>query len=206
MNRFLLKFLLVFAVLTISITFTLPASAYTGVYGIFPSIAGGPSHTTVTQFKLDTSSGPHTITTGLFYVQSITITTSEPINSHILIKEYPEGSGTAFDIIVPKKVQDALVSATLTIWAPDTETLVVEHDHKGAPIVYEAATKIIPEQIDGNGNVLWSFTVNSFSSFTPFESIAHAMQPDQIFSPSLVLSLLLLILVSAAAPLALRRN
>jgi len=180
--------------------------AYTGIYGIFPPALGGPSHNTVTNFDLNTTEGPATIPMNLYYVQSMVIHTTEPIDSHILIKEYPEGSDTAFDVIVPKKVQDALEYATIYIWAPDIDSLVIEHEHNGAPTVFENATKIIPKEMDGNGNVLWVFTVTSFSSFTLFESIADAANKTTTWSMPFLLALFALLSCSITAPIVLRKN
>lgn len=189
-----------------ALLWTTPAFAYTGTYGVFPTVSGGPSSVTVTNFDLDTSSGSTTITTGLNYLYSITITTSEPIDNHFLVKEYPSGSEKAYDIIVAQKVQDAMTEAVMTIWAPDTESLVVEHDHKGAEIEYVTATKVENSPVDANGNVLWQFTVHSFSSFTPFDTLETAMSSRPRWGHSIFNSLLPLLLVSISAPLILRRR
>jgi hypothetical protein len=186
--------------------FVIPANAYTGIYGIFPSIPGGPAHVTVSQFKLDTTSGPQFIQTSLNYMYSITISTSEPIKSHILVKEYPSDSGTAFDIIVPQKVQDALITATIQIWAPEVDDLVIEHDHKGAPLEYEDAHIVEPPQYDEDGNILWEFTVTNFSSFTPFESLADAMKPRSRWASPLWQSLFPVLSLSLVAPFLYRKR
>ncbi len=185
----------------------LPASAYTGMYVISPNIVGGPSHVSVTQFDVETENASQTTTiqTNLNYVQSITIETSREMDSHILIKEYPSGSDQTFDIIVPQPLQNALVRATVTIWAPDIDTLLVRHEHRGEPTTFEPATKIQPVETDAHGNVLWQFTVTSFSSFT-FMETEHGRQVSRAWSAAGLMSFLFLAGTSVAAPMALRRN
>jgi len=143
-------------------------SAYTGVYGIFPPAVGGPGSVTVTNFDLDTTSGPATIAMNLYYVQSITIETNEPISSHILIKEYPEGSETAFDIIVPQPVQDALIQATIYVWAPDSSSLVVQHEHNNEPTIFETiADSMQTKTLWNMSNMLWLGSLLLLSSLAP---------------------------------------
>lgn len=186
-----------------------PVSAYTGVYVVSPTVAGGPEHVTVENFDLETNEENNytdSLYMGLNYVESITITTNGPVHQHVLIKEYPEGSDQTFDIIVPQPVQDALISATVTIWAPDVETLLVRHEHKGAPTTYEPATKVQPVLTNEDGNVLWTFTVSSFSSFTFMQNEQTTFMKSRTMSFSAMLSIGFLALTSIAAPLALRRN
>lgn len=182
------------------------ALAYTGAYGIVGAPIGGPEHITVENFDFETNAENNytdTVVMGLTYVQSMTITTSGPVHQHILIKEYPAGSDQTFDVIVPQPVQDALVSATVYIWAPDTENLSVRHDHQGVPTVYETATKVEPKMTDQNGNVLWSFTVSSFSSFDYLKT-PSAKQGSWNFAT--IGAWFLLIWVAILAPAALRKN
>ena len=185
------------------------ALAYTGVYGIFPAIVGGPEHVTVENFDFETNEENNytdTIVMGLSYVYSMTIVTDGPIHQNILIKEYPSGSDQTFDVIVPLPVQNALVSATISIWAPDTESLVVRHEHQGEPTTFESAVKVVPTQQDENGNILWAFTVDSFSSFTVMKSAQDALRQSNRWSVSTMASLTMLMITSLVAPLALRRN
>ena len=86
------------------------------------------------------------------------------------MKEYPEGEGaTRFDFIVQKKFNEALVSATVYVWAPDTDDLVIYHDHDG-DVSEVFPVRVDPLEEDGQGNILWVFTVNSFSSFYVVDS------------------------------------
>lgn len=95
-----------------------PAMAYTGIFGVFPAVKNGPSGITITQFDFDTTSGlPASITTNLFYLQSLIIETSPGMVGSFIVKEYPVGSSQRFDIIVTEEVQDALINATLFVWA-----------------------------------------------------------------------------------------
>ena len=209
MKRFSITISTFTAAFLLSLAIAAPVSAYTGVYVIAPTIAGGPNSVNVTQFDLNANAGnglTHAIQTNLTYVQSIVIQTSEDIDSHILIKEYPAGSDQTFDIIVPQPVQNVLVQATVTIWAPDVETLLIRHEHQGEPTTFEAATKVQPTQTDVNGNVLWSFTVTSFSSFTFMQNQETSLVAARTLSVSAVIAIGFLALTSLAAPLALRRN
>lgn len=185
-----------------------PVSAYTGVYVISPNVVGGPQHVTVTQFDVNTENTNFTtsIETNLTYVQSITIQTDKEMDSHVLIKEYPAGSDQTFDIIVPQPLQNALVSATVTILAPNVDELLVRHEHQGEPTTFEPATKLQPIEPDANGNVLWQFTVTSFSSFTFMGTSAQVQYVRQSMSFAGMLGLCLLACTAIVAPLALRRN
>ena len=181
--------------------------AYTGTYGILPPPVGGPGSVTVTNFDIDTkANNPQTIPINLYFVQSIVIETNPEIKSNLLIKEYPEGSAQAFDIIVPQPAQDALVQAVVYVWAPDAETLVVQHEHQGEPTIYENANKVLPEISDGSGNVLWSFTVTSFSSFSLLESITDSVQKNYPWQGANGAMLAVILASTLMAPLALRRN
>lgn len=182
------------------------ASAYTGSYGILPSPVGGPSHITVTNFNVSTTNGTDIVIMNLGYIYSMEIETSPDIDSHILVKEYPSGQGKTFEVIVPQPLQNALVQATVYVWAPDSENLVVEHDHKGAPLSYENATKVDPEITDGNGNVLWQFTVTSFSSFTFMESVHDKVSRETPWAGRNAIYLLLILAATVTAPLVLRQR
>lgn len=143
------------------------ALAYTGSIGIFPPAIGGPEHSTNTLYHFDIDGEPYYLDTPeLFYVEGLEIVTSEPLNNVVLIvKEYPPGDGpTRFDFIVQKKFNDALVSATVYVWAPDADDLVIYHEHDG-DVQEVFPVRVDPLVEDGQGNVLWVFTVDSFSSF-----------------------------------------
>jgi hypothetical protein len=177
------------------------AMAYTGAYGAMPAMTGGgPGSSYVNQFDLNTEAGPATILMNMYYVHSMVIETDREIDDHILIKEYPAGSENTFDIIVPQPVQNALVSATVYIWAADTETLTIRHEHSGEPTQYVTASKVQPVTEDGNGNVLWSFTVSSFSSFSFFNPLAQ----HSTWNFFTIGAWFLLIWFAALAPMALR--
>ncbi len=180
------------------------AKAYTGSYGILPGAFGGPSSVQVTRFDLNTEDGVHAIDMGLRYIHSMIVETTEPVDTHILIKEYPEGSDQAFDIIVPQKINDALQQATIYMWAPDAPSLVIRHEHHGAPVTYETATKVIPIQSDDAGNMLWVFSVTSFSSFTPFETISDSLAHGRSYSWTFGISLTVLAMLTIMVPLAFR--
>ena len=183
-----------------------PAHAYTGSYGILPAPAQGPDSVTVINVDVDTETfNPQAIYVGGSYVEWITIETDPAMVSNILVKEYPPLEGDTFDIIVPQPLQNALVQATVYVWAPDGESLTIEHDHQGEPIVYETATKVLPEQTDGNGNVLWVFTVSSFSSFTLIDSTG-AQNTSIPLDMTNMITLLVIALGSVVAPLGLRKN
>lgn len=144
--------------------FASPSSAYTGSFAVMDPIPGGPAHTTVTNFALDTrTTNPQFLLTDLDYVYSVSVQTGSGQVGPFLIKE-ESGSDPAFSFTVPQKINDDLVQAVITIWAPDTPTLSITHVHKGTPVVVEAS-KVGDGQADASGNVLWQFTVTSFSEF-----------------------------------------
>src|SRR4030042_3414330 len=171
-----------------------PANAYTGSIAIFPALTDGPDHTTVFNFDVNTNSqNPVTVTTNLNYVQSIVNETNPPLNSHILIKEYPSGESVAFSFIVNQPFQDALVQATIYFWGPDVDSLQVYHEHGDEPAELINATKIDPIQRNADNNVLWSFTTYSFSDFytSPnfFNSITKATNRQLPILGMIILSL-----------------
>ena len=140
--------------------------AYTGGFSVIPAIIGGPDHTTVSNFDLNTeTTNPQMITPDMNYIHTLIIETSEPITSPLLIKEEPDGEVPAFSITVPSKVQDVLVQATIFFWGPNVDSLTIIHDHNGAEPYPETATKVQPVETDASGRVLWRMTVSSFSDF-----------------------------------------
>ncbi len=140
--------------------------AYTGSFALMPAAAGGPDHTTVSNFDIDTgSANPQMIVLDLNFIESIIIETSEPISGPLLVKEEPEGEQPAFSFTVPQKINDVLIQATVFMWGPDVESLSINHIHNNEPPVAIEATKVQPLEYDENGNVLWRFTTPSFSEF-----------------------------------------
>lgn len=191
--------------LTLALGFTTGplALAYTGAYGIMPAFMGGPDSSYVTQFDIDTENGPATISANLYYVHSLVIETDRELESHILIKEYPTGGESTFDIIVPQPVQNALVSATVFIWGPDVDTLTIRHEHQGDETQYVSGVKVDPVVTNSDGNVLWSFTVTSFSTFSYFNPLAQDASWNLL---TIAGAWLLLIWFTTAAPLAMRHR
>jgi hypothetical protein len=143
-----------------------PAQAYTGGISVFPPLANGPEHKTVSNFPVDTrNNNPQLIHTDLNFVESVIIETDPSIKSHLLISEYPDGDSLAFSFTVPKPFQDALVSATIFFWGPDIENMSITHVHQDEDPTQIPAVKVQPTQTNDNGDILWYFTTPSFSDF-----------------------------------------
>lgn len=147
----------------------LPAvDAYTGSFAFSPALPGGPATKTTTMFDVDTeTSNPQTIVTDLNFVYKIVIETVSGQTGPLHVKEYPDGDDPAWDIIVPKKINDDLVKATIYFWAPDStsSTITIIHQHTGEPDETLTATKVSPTVTDSSGRILWVFETSSFSSF-----------------------------------------
>ncbi|HEC65937.1 MAG TPA: hypothetical protein ENI23_11650, partial [bacterium] len=160
------KLLIAFIFIVLPLLYPKLVSAYTGSFSIFPPASGGPEHTNVTKFGVNTNlSNPQTISIDLFYVEKITIETDGGQTGPLLIKEHKTGSNIAFSITIPKKIQDSLITATVYFWGPDVDTLQIWHQHKNEDPVLINAIKVEPETTNEDGSVLWSFTTTSFSSF-----------------------------------------
>jgi len=143
-------------------------NAYTGSFIFSPALTGGPSTKTTTMFDVDTvTSNPQEIITDLEFVYKIVIETSTGETGPLHVKEYPDGDDPAWDIIVPKKINDALVKATIYFWAPDSmsDTMTIIHEHTGEPDVFLTAYKVSPTVTDSSGRILWYFETTSFSTF-----------------------------------------
>ena len=141
---------------------------YTGSFAFSPALTGGPATKETTMFDVDTeTTNPQTIITDLDYVYKIVIETVSGQTGPLHVKEYPEGEDPAWDIIVPKKINDDLVKATIYFWAPDStsSTMTVVHHHTGEPDTYLTAYKVSPTVTDSSGRILWYFETTSFSSF-----------------------------------------
>lgn len=142
------------------------AFAYTGSYLVSPVATPGPGSTTPYQEKLDTRDvNPDRIEFNGFYVYAVTIKTHTGVKGNIVLLEESQGGQNTWSFNVPQKIQNELDWATIEFWAPDQDELLIWHDHQGQDPYQEIATRVSPELSDGNGNVLWSITVNSFSSF-----------------------------------------
>ncbi len=152
-----------FAVLFVNV-----ATAYTGSFVFSPPLTGGPDTKETTKFDVDTvTSNPQEIITDLNFVYKIIIETVSGQTGPLHVKEYPDGDDPAWDIIVPKKINDDLIKATIYFWAPSDSaaTITVIHQHTGEPDVTLIATRVSPEVSDGAGRVLYVFETTSFSSF-----------------------------------------
>lgn len=185
-----------------------PVAAYTGSIGVFPALTDGPNHVTVTNIDINTESqNPAWVTTNLNYVQSVVIETNPPVNTHLLIKEYPSGDTVAFSFIVNQPFQDALVRATVYFWGPDVASLQIYHQHSGAPDELINATKIEPVQRNADNNVLWSFTTYSFSDFYLSKEFFNSFNnnPGQLNNGALA-SFIFLGLISFSSYFVLRKN
>lgn len=125
-----------------------PVMAYTGIFGVFPPIENGPSSITVHEFTFDTTGGlPASITTNLFYLQSVIIETSPGMVGSFIVKEYPAGNSQRFDIIVSDEVQGALINATLFVWAnveAEEEPAKITICHKGEQGTAPKKTMAVP--------------------------------------------------------------
>lgn len=177
----------------VAILLLLPVSAYTGAFAIFPP-APGPDYPFTQRLDVDTNTqNPDVIDVGGEVIESITITTDEPIRQSLILQERPAGQGPTFSISAPMILQKVLVEATITFWAPEQETLTIVHDHAGDEPYEEQATKIQPTQTDGKGNILWTMTVDSFSTFYAQEPSRRTMPWNAILLVSILSSSCLLI-------------
>jgi hypothetical protein len=139
---------------------------YTGSFALLPPASPGPDNTDVDVFFVNTAtSNPQYIDIDMSYVYAVEITTNGSVAGALIVTERPTSWSPHFSFTVPKKVQEALIEATIYLWAPDNQSLEIWHDHQGDDPYLTTGTKVDPEQTDGNGNVLWSITVYSFSDF-----------------------------------------
>jgi hypothetical protein len=211
MKNLIIKKYLKLAILAIYILLsflilTKPAAAYTGSIAIFPALTDGPDHTTITNIDIDTESqNPVRVTTNLNYVQSIVIETNPPVDTHLLIKEYPSGESVAFSFIVNQPFQDALVSATIYFWGPDVDSLQISHDHNGI-ITPISATKIQPVEKNAENNILWSFTTTSFSDFFTSDNFLNRHNRPNPLANWAMLSYIGLCLMCLSTYFVLRKN
>lgn len=165
------------------------AEAYTGSFALMPAAAGGPDHTTVENFDLDTgAANPQMIVLDLHFVESIIIETSEPVSGPLLVKEEPEGEQPAFSFTVPQKVNDVLIQATVFFWGPDVDSLSINHLHHNEPPIAIVATKVQPLEYDENGNVLWRFTTPSFSEFYVGDKSASGREFPLVYASIIALA------------------
>ncbi len=184
--------------LILIVMMTTPVYAYTGSFGIVPT-AIGPDKKTETKFDIDTeTTNPQEIITDLFYVYKIIIETVSGQTGPLHIKEYETGEDPAFDIIIPKPINDDLVKATIYIWGPDDPTLTIYHYHTGEPTYTIEATKVSPTVTRADGMVLWYFETTSFSSF-----FINKPRPPQQFP---LVPVIILTLLSAVPCLVLRKS
>ena len=158
-------------ILILMLLFIPNAFAYSGSFATIPSLPGGPTSNTITQFEINTKTdNPQTIYSNLDYVYQIIIQTSTPVKSTLLITENPSSGQQApgsFAFSVPQPVQDALTSATIYFWGPNQESLTIEHVHQGITTEQLTATQVSPQTTDGQGRILWTITTTSFSEFIP---------------------------------------
>lgn len=186
------------SVLFLIVIMTMPAYAYTGSFGVSPT-AIGPDKKTEDKFDIDTeTTNPQEIMTDLFYVYKIIIETASGQTGPLHIKEYETGEDPAFDIILPKPINDDLVKATIYIWGPDDPTLTIYHYHTGEPTYTIEATKVEPTVTREDGMVLWYFETTSFSSF-----FINKPRPIRQFP---LIPVILLAILSAAPCIVLRRH
>lgn len=177
------------------------AFAYTGSFAFAPALTGGPDTKTTTMFDVDTGvENPQELLTDLNFVYKIIVETSEPESGPLHVKEYPDGDDPAWDIIVPKKLNDVLIKATIYFWGPSTgTTMTIVHQHAGEPDEYLTATIVSPTVLDASGRALWVFETTSFSSFYVNHKPDHSLNLPYLF-------ITLITLCSALPVVVLRRN
>jgi len=147
--------ILIAAILLCSVAF-----AHSDSVSILP-----PVHGAMEQFHIDITSSPQTILTDMTYVHSITILTTTAQNGPLLVREEPLGEGTLFSLTAPQSIEDDLIKATIQFWGADVPSLQIIHDHTGEDPYTVEAIRIVPDQTNFEGNVLWEITVPSFSDF-----------------------------------------
>lgn len=71
----------------------------------------------------------------------------------------------SFSISVPRDVAERMESATVEVWAPRAQPLVVRHDHLGAKPENISARLVTPARYNARGEALWAFETRTFSEF-----------------------------------------